>query len=282
MLKTPVEKTIAVNEITINYTDSIAGSVPLIFIHGFPFNLSIWNSQVNFLSEKHRVITYDIRGFGKTSNGFEEPSISLFAEDLIGFMDALKIDKAIVCGLSMGGYILLNAATRFPDRFLGLILADTQCISDTSEVKENRDLTILQILAGGVEDYAESFVNKVFCKNSLEHKKEVVEYIKDTIISTSTLSLTETLSALANRNEICSSLSKINIPTLVVCGKEDMLTTPAQSQFLHHSIKNSKLQLIEQAGHLTNLEQPEIFNKIIFNFITKGYKQQTLLDHQLI
>src|SRR4051812_26378965 len=116
------ELSININGITISYTDSGNSSIPLIFIHGFPFDKSTWEPQITALKNTTRVIAYDIRGFGNSTSDNEPASIDLFANDLIAFMDALKISKAIVCGLSMGGYILMNAIGRSPERFEAVIL----------------------------------------------------------------------------------------------------------------------------------------------------------------
>ena len=129
---------ISVNGATICYDDFGTGALPVIFLHGFPFDKSSWQPQMEFLRNTYRVIALDIRGFGKSTSGNETKSMSLFADDLIKFMDGLEIDKAIVCGLSMGGFILLNAANRFPERFKALVLCDTQCIADSPEAKEKR------------------------------------------------------------------------------------------------------------------------------------------------
>ena len=125
------------------YIDYGKGELPILFLHGFPFDKSSWQLQLEALKETNRVLAYDIRGFGKSENGAEKPSIRLFADDLIQFMDALGIKKAIVCGLSMGGYILLNAIFRYANRFEAIVLCDTQCISDSKETKEKRTATIL-------------------------------------------------------------------------------------------------------------------------------------------
>ncbi len=119
---------IKVNDITLNYDDLGEGKLPIIFIHGFPFDKSSWKLQQNYLSQYTRVITYDIRGFGKSTPGEEKISISLLADDLIKFMDALQVPKAVICGLSMGGYILLNALNRYPDRFAAVDYLNTRKI----------------------------------------------------------------------------------------------------------------------------------------------------------
>ena len=262
------DKFIKVNEIEIYFTDSGKGDIPIIFIHGFPFDKSIWKPQEEFLNLFYRVITYDIRGYGNSIVDKKNPTIDLYADDLISFMNAMHIEKAIVCGLSMGGYILLNAVNRYPDKFEALILADTQCIADSSEVKEKRKTTIQQIEDKGLEDFAKAFVGNVFCRESLVNKSEIVGQIQNIILSTQPESITGTLSALAGRVETCSILNNIKIPVLILCGREDNVTPLKQSEFLQNSLPGSVFHIIDKAGHLSNLEQPDIFNKYIKEFIT--------------
>jgi 3-oxoadipate enol-lactonase len=130
---------INVNNISISYLDAGPVDAPVIvFIHGFPFNKSMWKSQVEALKAQYRVIAYDVRGHGDSDSGTVQFSIEQFVSDLIGFLDALKVEKVTLCGLSMGGYIALNAIQNFAKRFDALILCDTQCIADTPETKEKR------------------------------------------------------------------------------------------------------------------------------------------------
>lgn len=260
--------TINVNGVTLCYDDFGEGTMPIIFIHGFPLNKSSWQPQMEFLKKNHRVIAYDIRGFGNSTVGKEKQSISLFADDLVKLMDALEIKKAIVCGLSMGGYILLNALNRYPEKFEVIILSDTQCIADTPVGKEKRYKTIQQINEDGLNNFVEAFLKNIFCEESLTDKKEVVEKIQNIILSTQPEIITGTLNALAQREEMCSSLDKISVPTLIICGKEDKVTPLAQSDFMLSKIKNSILHTIEKAGHLSNLEQPNEFIKQVENFIS--------------
>jgi pimeloyl-ACP methyl ester carboxylesterase len=259
---------ISMNGVTICYDDLGTGMIPVLFIHGFPFDKSSWQPQMEFLKNTHRVIAYDIRGFGKSTAGNEIASINLFADDLIKLMDALLINKAVACGLSMGGYILLNAVSRYPERFEGIILCDTQCLADSPATKEKRNKSITQVKAGGLKNYAETFVINVFCSETLISKKELVEKIKKVIVSTSPLTITQTLSALAERKDMCTALNEISIPALILCGKEDAATMLAQSEYLNHHIANSTLHYIERAGHLSNLEQPDVFNQLLSDFIS--------------
>ena len=259
--------TIPVNNLNLYYDDLGEGNVPVIFMHGFPFDKSMWQGQLDFLQSAYRVIAFDIRGFGKSTDENSSLSIDLFADDLIAFMDQLNIEKAVICGLSMGGYITLNAYERFPDRFEALILADTQCIADTPEVKEKRYEAINDIEVNGVANFNESFIKKVFYKDSFTNKKEQVEELRSVVFSNPEHLIQRGLAAIAERSETCSTLDKITIPTLIICGKEDSVTPLAQSEAMKKAISGATLKVIENAGHVSNLEQADEFNKHLSDFL---------------
>lgn len=266
MYKKGSDISIKVGDITINYSDQGEGKLPIIFIHGFPFDKSSWQLQMDHLSHYDRVITYDIRGFGRSTKGVEKISVKLLADDLIGLMDALQISKAIVCGLSMGGYILLNALNRYPERFAAIILSDTQCIADTPEAKEKRAKNIALIESGGLTQFVENMITNLFYTESFASKKNEIEGIRNTMMNTPGTVITETLQALANREELCYSLENIIIPTLIISGKEDKSVSPQQSTFMHQQIPRSILHFIDKAGHLPNIEKTEEFNRLLKDF----------------
>ncbi len=259
--------TVKSGDINVCYDDNGEGTIPIIFLHGFPFDRTMWQPQLNFLSKSNRVIAYDIRGYGKSEVGSEKSSISLFTKDLIAFMDALQIDKAIVCGLSMGGYIVLKALTTNPERFKAVILADTQCVADTEEGKAGRMKAIGQIKEKGLEEFAEGFIKKIFWSETLVNNKELVENIKQVILKTNHDTVTGTLSALAEREETCSTLENIKIPVLILCGENDQVTPPEKSRAMHDKIKGSVLYSISNAGHMSSLEQPDFFNNYVSLFV---------------
>jgi 3-oxoadipate enol-lactonase len=255
------------NGITMSFDDFGKGETPIIFVHGFPFDKSSWAPQMAFMKKTQRVIAYDIRGFGATPLGKTKPSMRVYADDLVKFMDNMGIHKAIVCGLSMGGYIVLNAVQRYPERFKALILSDTQSIADTKEAEKKRYQTIEQIKTDALAVFTEGVLKNVFCANSRAHKTEVIGKIKEVILSTPQETIIAALTALAERTDMTASLKDIPIPTLIICGKEDSMTPPNQAEALHFAIKNSSLHIIENAGHLSNLEQPDAFNKHLAGFI---------------
>jgi 3-oxoadipate enol-lactonase len=263
---------ITVNDIRVSYTDNGKSEAPfLIFIHGFPFNKSMWNIQVEAVTDNYHVITYDIRGHGSSDSGNEDFSIDLFARDLISFMDILKIKKTILCGLSMGGYISLNIISSFTDRIAALVLSDTNCKADTPEATEKRMKAIGNIRENGVEKYADESIKNLFAPESLITLKTEVESARQMILKTSEQSLCKTLQALAMRKETCGILNEINVPVLIMAGEKDILTPPAAAQLMHDKIKNSTLKIIHSAGHLSNLENPGEFNYELIKFLSSVY-----------
>lgn len=266
---------INISDFKISYYDVGEGTVPIIFLHGFPFDKSMWKAQLEHLKENNRVIAVDIRGFGKSIDEVTPLSMELFTEDLILFMEELNIERAILCGLSMGGYIALDAIKRFPERFDALILCDTQCIADTSEVKEKRHKTIEEINTNGSAIFKEKFIKSVFHSETLANKPVLVDELRTVVNQNSDRVIKAGLLALANRSETCSILKNITIPTLIICGRQDEVTPLAQSEAMHISIPNSELRIIDNAGHVSNLESPVEFNSYINEFLTTLSEMQT-------
>ena len=268
---------ITVNNHTISYTDEGPDNAPvIILIHGFPLNKSMWNKQVEALIETYRVIAYDVRGHGNSTSGTDDFTIELFVTDLIRLMDALKIEKAMLCGLSMGGYIALSAVENFPKRFGALILCDTNCVADTPEAKGKRMMSIESIQKNGLEQYANESLANLFAPESFVTNKEKIALVKEMIKGTSVQSLSNTLIALSKRKETCAGLATIHIPVLIIVGKEDKITPPEAALLMQKKIKGSKLNIIEHAGHLSNIENSYEFNSQLRKFISSVYKKRQI------
>lgn len=259
--------TIKMNDFILSYDDVGEGRIPIVFLHGFPFDKTMWEKQIEFLKTSYRLIACDIRGFGKSKDEQSLLSMDLFADDLIEFMDKLDIDKAVICGLSMGGFITLNAAKRFPDRFEALILCDTQCIADTEEIKEKRLNTIAKIEEEGVADFNKEFIKSVFHKDSLTDRKELVQELASVVFANSQHGIIQGLSALAIREDTCATLEKIRIPTLIICGREDAVTPLGESLYLKEHVLGAVIKVIDDAGHVSNLEHPNEFNEYLGDFL---------------
>jgi 3-oxoadipate enol-lactonase len=261
------EHRIEINDVSISYTDEGKSDVPVIFIHGFPFNKSTWQAQTDFLKSTRRVIAYDIRGFGQSTAINGPVNIDLFAGDLLAFMDALHITKTIVCASSMGGYILMNALGNNPERFEAVIFSGTQCAVDSDEAKQARYASIRDIEGHGPENFNDGFLSAALCQETLKTNLFLVNELKSVLSTVTPQTLTATLRALAQRQESCTHLKKILLPALVLYGKEDNLIPVSQSELLFSTLGNARLYAIEKAGHLCHLEQPEAFNQRVYDFI---------------
>ena len=258
---------IHVNNNLICYDDQGESSIPVVFIHGFPFDKTMWEAQRDYFKMAHRVIVYDIQGFGRSTCHLEEASMDIFADDLIHLMDALNVKNAIVCGLSMGGFIALNAIKRYPERFAGLVLCDTQCIADTPGTREKRQDTIKLIEKEGLQAFTKSFIPNIFHEKTLKENRNLPKRIEAIIMSNNEKTVIKGMKALASRMETCSSLSAISVPTLIICGSDDKITPVEQSEKMLESISNATLKVIREAGHLSNMEQPDEFNHHLENFL---------------
>lgn len=262
------ENQIQAADIRVTYMDegNHAGT-PLIFIHGFPFSKLMWENQIEVFKHHARVLAYDVRGFGNTDAGTIAYSLDQFGHDLFHFMDALNIEKAVVCGLSMGGYIALHAIEQHPERIVGVILADTQCSADSAEAKQKRMDTIASIQEKGLLEYTQDSLRKLFSELSIAKKKEEIAFIKHTIQRTRIETVCNTLKALADRAEKCSFLDFITMPVLIMVGQHDAITPPEASKKMHARIAGSILHVIDHAGHVSNLENAASFNLALLKFL---------------
>jgi 3-oxoadipate enol-lactonase len=264
-------------KVSIYGNDNKLPGIAVIFIHGFPFSSEMWKEQASALAASFRVITYDIRGHGKSDAGDGQYSIDLFADDLLALIDLTGLEKVVLCGLSMGGYIALRAMEKFPERIAGLILCDTQSKADGNEAKIKRFETIKLVRTEGVEKFAGEFVKKIFAPSSLENKIPGVEMISNIIKSNSVNGICGTLLALAARTDTSESLKNIKVPALIITGKEDKITTPAEAEFMHQQITGSELQLLPGAAHLSNLENQNGFNEALAKFLSV-FKTESVIN----
>jgi 3-oxoadipate enol-lactonase len=257
-----------VNGIDIKYDDVGPADAPaLIFIHGFPLNRTMWQPQMEALKGRYRLIAYDLRGHGESSLGEEDFTMERFVQDLLGLMEALRIEKATLCALSMGGYIALRAAETHPERFSALVLCDTQCSADTPEGKKKRNAAINAIRNDGVEPFAEGLLGKLFAPGSFETNPQAVAAAKEMILATAPLSLERSLRGMRERMETCSKLPGISVPVLILVGEADKITPPEAAHYLHENIEHSRLTVIKDAGHLSSLENPDAFNDALKGFL---------------
>lgn len=256
-----------INDLKIDYKDEGAG-VPVIFIHAFPLNQTMWDEQVAALREQYRVITLDWRGFGSSEIQNDEPlQMSQLAADARELLQRLRIEKAVIVGLSMGGYGALAFYREYRDAVLALVLADTRATLDTPEARERRYLSAEKAEREGAGVIADEVTPALLGKTTLESKPEIVSRVRAMVMATSPVAIAAGQRGMAQRQDSADLLAQINCPTLVIVGAEDTLSPVAEAEFTHNGIAGSKLVVIEKAGHLSNMEQPEEFNKALVNFL---------------
>ena len=243
--------------------------LPVVFIHGFPFNHLMWKPQVEEFLRDYRVISYDVRGHGKSDVGDGQYSIELFTGDLFMLLDHLKIEKAVLCGLSMGGYIALRAAEKNPDRIKALVLCDTKSASDTEEAKVKRAVAAVNVKKIGSASFAVEFLKSVLSEEALKNRPELVRSVTGWIAGNSSVSIAGTLLALAARTDTTAVLSKLSKPVLFLVGEKDTLTPVSVSEAMQKLVPQAHLHVIPGAAHLSNLENPSAFNNYLSMFLKK-------------
>ncbi|HET6244320.1 MAG: alpha/beta fold hydrolase [Bacteroidetes bacterium] len=246
---------------------------PLVLIHTLGLNKSMWNEQIEFLSKDYQVVSYDIRGHGSSGVSDGLYNIDLFVDDLIALMDHLKIQKVILCGISMGGYIAIRAVELFPERIQGLILCDTKSYADSNKEKIKRFEFIKNVKAKGEEFFSDNILEGLLSIESNDNHKDILIKTRENLESNSLLGICGTMLALASRMDSSESLKNIKIPTLILAGEKDNDSPPVDSQYLNYFITGSQLHIIKHAFYLSNLENPNEFNRLIKAFLTKNFNQ---------
>ncbi|MDO8526097.1 MAG: alpha/beta fold hydrolase [Deltaproteobacteria bacterium] len=248
-----------------------AGGVPVIFIHGFPLDHTMWTPQLKALPPWSFGVAYDVRGLGESEMGVDHYTMETYADDLVALMDYLKLKKCVICGLSMGGYIALRAVERNPERFMGLVLCDTRSEADTSESRIKRGEQLKLVQEKGVSAFVKEFAKLFYDPKTLSSNPKLPERILKQMEASSPKGIEGGILALAVRSDTTEGLSKIKIPTLILVGEHDALTPVANAKSLHQKIAGSELHIISDAGHLSNLENSKEFNQHLVAFLEKHF-----------
>jgi len=261
-----------INGIKMYYIDvGNPDALPIILVHGMTLDHKIWIPQIEFLKNNYRLIAYDVRGHGKTDVAEGQYTYKMFAEDHIALMDHLEINKAVFCGLSMGGAIAIRAFEMHPERAHALILCDTRVEAESNETKFWRENSIESIKQNGLQPFTEEFIKTIFAPESFKLCFDAIKLIQKMILSSSQLGICGVLLAQAGRTDMTHVLPKINVPTLIMVGENDNFTPIASSNTMYEKIKDSQLKIISNAGHVSNLENIDEFNNCMLEFLEKLY-----------
>ncbi|MCB2206479.1 alpha/beta hydrolase [bacterium] len=250
------------------YTDDGSG-LPLLFIHAFPLNSSMWRAQRRDLSTFYRVLTYDLPGFGRGGEFPDAFSLDDAADMAVELLDDRGIDRAVACGCSMGGYIALSLLRRHPDRLAGLILANTRATADTPAAKLNRSTQAAAIREGGMQDLRDEMLGKLLGETTVSSAPDVVRCVEEILQHATPEGSAGMLEAMAARPDSFNALSETVLPVCVISGGEDTLIPPVESEGMKEVLRNGELQLLPHAGHLSCLERPVRFNAAVRDFIQR-------------
>lgn len=239
----------------------------VLLIHGFPVDSSMWTPQLAALAARYRVLAPDLRGFGESPLPARPATIDDFADDLLPVLDRRGIERAAVVGLSMGGYVALSLAERHAGRLSALVLCDTRATADSEAGKKGRTAMADRALREGAAPIADDMVKGLLSRATLESNRGLAGELWAWIAGASPHAIATALGAMRARPDRRGVLARIAVPTLVIVGGDDTVTTPAENEAIAAAIPGARLERIEGAGHVPNLERPEEFNRVLLAFL---------------
>jgi pimeloyl-ACP methyl ester carboxylesterase len=239
----------------------------LVFIHGFPLNPTMWDPQLVFAGRGWRLIVPELRGFGDGAGDPPTTSIDDYAGDTIDLLDQLHIESAVICGLSMGGYITFSMFRHAATYFRAMVLADTRSQGDAPEAVAGRKSMQQLVRDKGVSAVADALLPKLVGDTTRRERPAVIDQVRNQITGNSIESIAGALTALMTRPDSTPTLSTIRCPVQIIVGDEDAITPPPLSEQMHRDIPGSELTVIKGAGHMSNMEQPTLFNDTLARFL---------------
>ena len=259
---------------SVRYHEAGSGRT-LILIHAFPLSADQWLPQLHQVPLGWRLIAPDVRGFRGIGHddqqdvGLDSATMATHAADLLGLMDHLDVDRAVVGGLSMGGYITLAVAKIAPRRLDGLVLADTKATADDEAGRAAREAMIALVTEKGPDAVADLMLPSLLGKTSRRVQPDLADSIKAFVLQNTSEGLASAVRAMKLREDATPWLPGITCPALVVCGTEDVLTPPADSETLASAMPGAELVLLSGVGHLSNLEAPMAFTDALTGFLSR-------------
>jgi len=260
---------------------SIAGEVfgyaekgqgrPVLFVHGFPLDRTLWDEQLAGLTECGRLIAPDLRGFGESRAArTANLSIEQFADDLAHLLDALWISEPVVfCGLSMGGYIAFEFLRKYADRLRGLVLCDTRAAADAPEAKAARKIMASRVIEQGLEFVIEAMQPRMFAPRTPAERPGAVDRWKEMVRRCPPETIAAASLAMGGRRDSTELLPTIDCPTLVVVGADDVTSPPEEMRAMADAVPTSQFAVIPDAGHLAPIENPAGFNAVLGGWLRR-------------
>lgn len=257
---------------TLAYDDRGTG-VPLLFVHGFPLDHTMWAAQIDALASRARVIAPDLRGFGESPLGPIDASrgvtMEQYADDLAELLESLSIREPVVlCGFSMGGYVAWQFVRKYTERLRALVQIDTRAAADSDEARAGRLKMAENVAEWGSARVAEMMGPKLFAPQSFQNLPGAVSEVRAVVGRTAPAAIAAAQRGMAARPDMTGFLPRIDVPTLLIAGAHDALIPPAEMKSIAAAIPLAKFVLITDAGHMTTMENPAAVNAALAAFIT--------------
>ena len=251
----------------LNYEESGRGS-PLVLVHGFPFDHTIWQAQLDSLSNKARVIAPDLPGFGGSDAlGGAEPTIDQYADRLSEWVFRIGLGRVTLVGHSMGGYVALAFARRYPESLAGLGLVCTRAAPDTPEQREGRYALVAQVWDRGAQAVVDLMLPRLISPETREKRPDTEARLRELMLKQQPAGLVNALEAMAARPDAAPYLEKINVPTLVVTGQDDAIIPAAEADLMASLIPGARRETISGAAHMPMMERPEKLNDMLADLV---------------
>ncbi|HKW39696.1 MAG TPA: alpha/beta fold hydrolase [Gemmatimonadales bacterium] len=243
--------------------------LPVLFVHGFPFDRTMWRHQLATLSRVRRIVP-DLRGVGGSSAPPSPAGYSLaqYADDVVGVLDAVGVREVVLCGLSMGGYIIFEVLRRHPERIKALILANTKAEADSAETKRGRDELAAVAEREGPDAVAERLLPRLLAPVTRAAQPEVVTQVREMAHRWSVPAVVGSQRVMRDRPDSAETLRGVRVPTLVLAGSDDEIATPAAARAMAQLIPGAQFHVVPAAGHLAPLEQPLATSRLVADFLT--------------
>ncbi|MFD0053492.1 alpha/beta fold hydrolase [Streptomyces sp. NPDC127168] len=258
-----------VDDTALHYDDlGSPDGVPVVLIHGHPFNRTLWAPQARALvTAGHRVVTPDLRGYGESDVTPGKVFLSDFADDIAALLDRLGIERAVVGGVSMGGQIAMEFCRRHTGRVRALVLSDTSAPAETDEGKAYRNHLADRLLAEGMAGYADEVIGKMLASYNVDALPDVAAHVLGMMRATDPRGAAAALRGRAERPDYRDTLATVAVPTLIVVGADDVYTPVSDAEAIARLVPHATLSVIDGAGHLPGAERPERFNTVLLDFL---------------
>jgi pimeloyl-ACP methyl ester carboxylesterase len=250
------------------HCDDVGSGLPVLLLHAFPLSSAMWSAQRDALAAGYRVLTPDQRGFGNSPLGSAEPSLAVAADDVAALLDARGIDRAVVVGLSMGGYVAMALVRDHPRLVRALVLADTKASADSGAARDKRERIAQGVLdAGSSAVLLDEVLPTLLGDTSERERPAVVERVRRMVTEAPPAAVAWAQRAMAARPDSFAALGAAGVPTLVLVGEEDRLSPPEEAQQIVDAVPGAELVVLPAAGHLSAVEIPAEFTAAVQGFL---------------